>query len=423
MAQNQQPKALARQPLATGRRVDATRTTRRAHPPKLATLVLMASVGPLAMNVFLPSLPTMSRHFNVDYSEIQLVISAYLVALAVMQLFIGPASDRFGRRPVLLICFSLFCVATLAAIYSPTFHVLLGWRLVQSLSAAGIVLSRAIVRDVFAPEDSASKIAYITMGMSVTPMIAPFLGGYLDEHFGWQASFWLTFALGLIALIVLWFDLEETNLDRSSSIRAQFRAYPELLRAPRFWGYTATATFVSGAFFAFLGGGPYVSTEMLHMTPSQYGIHFGIVSVGYMAGNFLSGRFTKALGMNRMMLMGSIAGVAGMILSLMLFGAGYYHPLSLFGPAALVGVGNGMALPSANAGIVSVRPHLAGSASGLGGSLMIAGGALAAASASSLLRPDTGPFPLIYVALISALCGVVSSWLVIRRTAKVGELE
>jgi DHA1 family bicyclomycin/chloramphenicol resistance-like MFS transporter len=403
--------------------MDARPTVKRAHPPKLATLVLMASVGPLAMNVFLPSLPTMSRYFNVDYSVIQLVISAYLVALAVMQLFIGPASDRYGRRPVLLICFSLFCIATLAAIFSPTFSVLLGWRLVQSLSAAGIVLSRAIVRDVFAPEDAASKIAYVTMGMSVTPMIAPFIGGFLDEHFGWQASFWLTFAFGLIAVVFLWFDLEETNLEPSSSMRSQFRAYPELLTSPRFWGYTATATFASGTFFAFLGGGPYVSTEILHMTPSQYGIHFGIVSLGYMAGNFLSGRFTKAWGMNRMMLMGSMVGVVGMLASLALFGAGYYHPLSLFGPAAIVGIGNGMALPSANAGIVSVRPHLAGSASGLGGSLMIAGGALAAAMASSLLGPTTGPFPLIYVALGYALCGVVASLLVIRRTAKVGELE
>jgi len=284
-------------------------------------------------------------------------------------------------------------------------------------------LSRAIVRDVFAAEDSASKIAYITMGMSVTPMIAPFIGGYLDEHFGWQASFWLSFGFGLVAVVVLWFDLEETNLDPSPSMRAQFHAYPELLRSPRFWGYTATATFASGTFFAFLGGGPYVSTEILQMTPSQYGIHFGIVSFGYMAGNFLSGRFTKAWGMNRMMMLGSLVGVAGMLLSLACFAAGFYHPISLFGPAALVGVGNGMALPSANAGIVSVRPHLAGSASGLGGSLMIAGGALAAATASSLLGPDTGPFPLIHVALASALLSVLASYWVIRRTAKVGELE
>jgi DHA1 family bicyclomycin/chloramphenicol resistance-like MFS transporter len=394
-----------------------------ANPPKLATLVLMASVGPLAMNIFLPSLPTMSRHFNVDYSVIQLLISLYLVALAVVQLFIGPASDRYGRRPVLLICFSLFCVATVAAIYSPSFQVLLGWRLLQSLAAAGIVLSRAIVRDVFAAEDLASKIAYITMGMSLTPMVAPFIGGYLDESFGWQASFWFAFVCGLVAVVVLWFDLEETNLTPSASMRAQFRAYPELMRSPRFWGYTATASFASATFFSFLGGGPYVSTEMLHMSPSQYGIYFGIASLGYMVGNFLSGRFTRAWGMNRMMMLGNIVGVVGMLLSLALFSAGYYHPISLFGPASLVGVGNGMALPSANAGIVSVRPHLAGSASGLGGSLMIAGGALAAAMASSLLDPTTGPYPLIYVALGAAILGVIAAYFVIRRTAQVGELQ
>jgi len=392
-------------------------------PPRLATLVIVASVSALAMNVFLPSLPAMSRHFGVDYSVAQLLVSLYLISLAVVQLFIGPASDRFGRRPVLLICFALFCIATGAAIYAPNFQVLLAWRLVQSLSAAGIVLSRAIVRDTVATEDAASKIGYITMGMSVTPMIAPFIGGYLDEFYGWQASFWFTLAIGVAALATVWIDLSETNLYRSKSMGAQFRAYPELLTAPRFWGYTANAAFVSGTFFAFLSAGPYVSTEILHMTPSQFGLYFGLVSLGYMFGNFLSGRYSRAWGMNKMMLQGHLISAFGMALSLVLFGVGLNHPLSLFLPAALVGVGNGMTLPNANAGIVSVRPHLAGSASGLGGALTMAGGAAMAALASTSIGPEAGPYPLLWVAFSSASLGVLASLYVIRRASQVGELE
>ena len=391
--------------------------------PRLATLILMASVGPLALNIFLPSLPAMARHFQVDYSLIQLLLSLYMAALALMQLIMGPLSDRYGRRPILLVCFVLFCVSTLGALAAPDFGTMLVCRLIQSASAAGLVLSRAIIRDTTATEDAATKLAYVTMGMSVTPMVAPFIGGYLDEHFGWQASFWFAFGFGLIATVIIWLDLAETNIHPSHSIGDQFRSYPELLTSPRFWGYTATATFSSAVFFAFLGGGPYISSEMLHLSPSQYGLYFSLVSLGYMFGNFLSGRFSKVWGMNWMMMAGTVVGVAGMLAATVLYPIMPMNPLWLFLPAAIVGVGNGMTLPSANTGIVSVRPHLAGSASGLGGALMVAGGAAAAELASSLLGPDTGPYPLLIVCLVSAVMSVLATFIVFRRAAEIGELE
>lgn len=393
--------------------------TARAEPPRLLTLVVAASVGPLAMNVFLPSLPNMSAHFGVPYSVIQLVVSLYLVALAAVQLLIGPASDRYGRRPVLLISFVIFIIATVAAVYAPTIQTLLICRVLQSFSAAGFVLARAIVRDTVDTEETASRIGYVTMGMALTPMIAPFIGGYLDELYGWQASFWLSAAFGVVAFVIVWFDLKETNLFQSSSMRAQFRAYPELLRSQRFWGYTLTATFASGVFFAFLGGGPFISTEMLHLTPSQYGFYFGIISIGYMLGNFFAGRYSKSIGMNLMMLYGNIIMCIGLIACLLLFLAGYWHPLSLFGSASFIGIGNGMTLPNANAGIVSVRPHLAGSASGLGGALTMFGAAALAALASSVLTIETGPYPMLAIMLASAVCSTIASALVIQRTRTV----
>ena len=141
---------------------------------------------------------------------------------------------------------------------------------------------------------------------------------------------------------------------------------------------------------------------MLELTPSQYGFYFGIISVGYMLGNFLSGRFAKVFGLNRMMLSGNVVAVSGMVLAIVLFAAGFYHPLSLFGPVFFTGVGNGMTLPSANAGIVSVKPHLAGSASGLGGALQIGGGAALSMLAGALMTPQSGPFPLLWVMLLSS---------------------
>jgi len=394
----------------------------KAAAPSLFTLVIAASVGPLAMNVFLPSLPNMAAHFKVSYATTQLLVSLYLVALAVTQLFIGPASDRFGRRPVMLICFAIFIAATIAAIYAPTMQVLLAIRVLQAFSAAGVVLSRAIVRDTVGAEDAASRIGYITMGMSVTPMIAPFIGGHLDELYGWQSTFWLTAALASVALVFLYFDLRETNHNRSVSIAAQFRSYPELLGSRRFWGYSMIATFTSGVFFAFLGGGPFVATEILGLSPSRYGLYFGIISLGYMLGNFIAGRFSRTVGLNRMMLAGNLVNCAGIVICYVLFQAGFVHALSLFAPAGLIGVGNGMTMPNANAGMVSVKPRLAGSASGLGGALTMAGSALLAAAGGAMLSVQSGPYPMLLIMFGSSIVSTLTSIFVLRRERSVGKL-
>ena len=263
-------------------------------------------------------------------------------------------------------------------------------------------------------DQAASLIGYVTMGMSLMPMVGPMIGGFLDESFGWQAVFGFTLAFGLVTLALVWADLGETNRAPSASFAAQWRAYPDLFRSRRFWGYSATATLASGAFFAFLGGGPWVASEVLGMTPSQLGFHFGFIAVGYMIGNFLSGRYTGRVGINRMMLAGGIVATAGILLAVVFFRIGVTTPLAFFGSILFVGLGNGLVLPSANAGIVSVRPHLAGSASGLGGALMIGGGALLSVVAGASLGPGTGAWPLLAIMLASSALGVVSTLDVMR---------
>ncbi len=400
----------------------ASRAIDNTTPPHILTLVIAAATAAVSMNVFLPVLPQMAAHFDADYAVVQLTVSLYLGATAILQLFIGPASDRFGRRPVMLFCFSVFVVSTLAATLSPTVEILLLFRICQAFSAAGMVLSRAIVRDTVEANEAASRIGYITMGMTAAPMIGPLIGGILGETYGWQAPFYLMLGFGLFAVIIVYLDLGETNRTQSSSLGGQFRNYPELLRSRRFWGYSLTAAFTSGAFFAFLGGGPFVATELLGLTPSQYGMYFAVITLGYMLGNFLSGRYSARIGINKMMLAGNIAAFCGMIISLLLFAAGYMHALSLFGPSFLVGLGNGITLPNANAGIVSVRPHLAGSASGLGGALQIGGGAALSVISGALLSVETGPFPLVLVMLASAACGVIATLYVMHVARIAGDV-
>ncbi|MEX0409233.1 multidrug effflux MFS transporter [Aquibium sp. LZ166] len=381
--------------------MDATPPAIRS--PHILTLVIATSTGALAMNVFLPSLPAIARHFSADYAIVQLMVSLYLASTAVLQLFIGPASDRLGRRPVMLGCFAVFLASTAVAIFASTIEFLLVCRVLQGFSAAGMVLSRAVIRDTVGTGEAASRIGYVTMGMALVPMIAPIIGGFLDEIYGWESTFVLTLALGLVATAIVYYDLNETNHFPSSSLSAQFSAYPELLKSRRFWSYTLTAGFTSGAFFAFLGGGPFVSSEILGLAPSGYGLYFALISIGYMIGNYMTGRYSGRVGINIMMLSGNVLASVGGLASIVLFWLGYYHPFSLFGPAMLVGVGNGLTLPNAVAGIVSVRPRLAGSASGLGGAMQIGAGAALSVVSGAFLTVESGPYPLLWVMLLSSI--------------------
>ncbi|WP_085864862.1 multidrug effflux MFS transporter [Pseudooctadecabacter jejudonensis] len=388
-------------------------------PPHIGTLILMAGVGALSLNVFLPSLPSMAEHFGVDYSLMQLSVSLYLAMTAVVQILIGPISDRYGRRPVVIGCTALFVVVSLGAIFAPTFGVFLACRLLQTSIATGFAMSRAIVRDMVPQDQAASMIGYVTMGMSIVPMLGPVAGGALDQWFGWQASFWMLAVGGLALLIIVYFDQGETFERQTGGFRGQLREYPALLTSQRFWGYCLAAAFASGAFFAYLGGAPFVGSDVFNMTPAELGLYFGAPAIGYMVGNGVSGRYSVRVGVNSMVLMGALITVIGMVLLLAFDVAGLQHPLVFFGFMIFIGLGNGVLLPNANAGMLSVRPHLAGSAAGLGGAFMIGGGAGLSAIAGFILGPGTGAAPLIILMLLTTLASVVCALWVIARARTV----
>ncbi len=284
----------------------------RRTPPHIATLILIAGLAALSLNIFLPSLPLMAGHFGVPYAAMQLSVSLYLAATAVLQVFVGPISDRYGRRSVMLVATAIFSLATLGAVLAPDFITFMVCRMLQATIATGFVLSRAVVRDMVAQDQAASMIGYVTMGMSVVPMVGPVIGGTLDEVFGWQASFVLLGVGGLGLLALVWADQGETKPMQSGGFAAQVRQYPQLLRSQRFWGYCLAAATASGAFFAYLGGAPYVGSEVFGLDPATLGFYFGAPAVGYMAGNFLSGRYAVRVGVNRMVLAGGLVTTLGL---------------------------------------------------------------------------------------------------------------
>ena len=278
----------------------------RTTPPHIITLILLAGMSASVMNMFLPSLPKMTDHFETEYRIMQLSVALYLGASGVLQIFIGPLSDKYGRRPVLLWSMTGFLIATLGCIWAPTIEVFLFFRICQAIIAAAMVLSRAAVRDMFDQDKAASMIGYVTMGMAIVPMVSPMFGGMLDQLIGWKATFWVLFSLGAMTLWLTWADMGETARVSGKSLTGQFAEYPELFQSPRFWGYSLAAGFCSGAFFAYLGGGPFVGSVVFGMSPFWVGIYFGAPAVGYFFGNMLTGMLAQRVGVNKLVLIGAL---------------------------------------------------------------------------------------------------------------------
>ena len=379
----------------------------KSSPPHIVTLVSLAGMSALAMNIFLPSLPGMTEYFGTTYTVMNLSISMYLAVTALLQIFIGPISDKLGRRPVVLTSFFIFFVATIGCLLSKSIELFLFFRMLQAVIVTGMVLSRAIVRDIVGSEKAASMIGYVTMGMAIVPMFAPAIGGLLNDLFGWKANFSMLLLICLIITVFAYFDLGETNKNTSRSISEQIREYPELFGSKRFWAYCFTTVFASGSFFAYIGGAPFVSTNSFNLSSSEFGIYFGLTTLGYVSGSFISGKYSEKFGIQFMLLYGSWITVLGLLTALIVFLLGYEHPIIFFGCMIWAGIGNGMVLPNANAGLLSVRPSLAGSASGIGGAIMLGFGALFAYLAGLISTVDSGVNPLIFLMTFTSIMGVL----------------
>ena len=397
----------------------ATRFLDARTPPHLLTLVLLAGIAALNMSVFLPSLARMAEHFGTSYAVMQFSVSGYLAVTGALQLVIGPLADRFGRRPVVLGALAIFVLASLGAMLAPTAGWFLAFRMAQGAVVTGIVLSRAIVRDMVPQNEAASMIGYVTMGMALVPMIGPMIGGALEEFYGWQATFAFLAAAGLGVLALAAADQGETAPAHEPG-RSHFAEAPELFASPRFWGYVLAAAFASGAFFAYLGGASFVAETVFGLSPLWTGIALGAPAIGYAAGNYLTARFAARTGANRLILIGTLIAAGGMGLSLILTLAGLESPVAFFGLCTFLGLGNGLTMPNATAGLLSVRPRLAGTASGLGGAIMIGGGAALSALAGALLTEETGALPLQVIMVVTSVLSTCAILFVIRRARAVG---
>jgi len=389
--------------------------------PRLLTLILLAALSTLSLNLFLPSLANIAREFQADYALVSLSIAGYLAITAVLQLVIGPMSDRFGRRPVLLWGLSCFLVGSLGCLLADDIYSFLMFRALQGAVIAGWVLSMAMIRDTHSEGEAASLIGYVAMSMAIAPMLGPMIGGLLDEFLGWRASFALYSVMGLALLLLCWLDLKETNRSPSATFAVQFDAYPELFASRRFWGFALCAMFSTGAFYVFLAGVPLVAARQFSISPGVLGFYMGTITAGFAVGSFIAGRYSNRFARTTMMISGRSIAVTGLTLGLILFLAGYAHGLTLFVATIFVGVANGISMPGVNAGAISMRPGLAGSAAGLLGASTVGAGALLTTFTGYLLEEGDAAVRLLGIMLCCsalALSAAIYVLIIDRREAR-----
>ena len=371
-------------------------------------LVALTACGTMGMHVIIPALPATARALNMSIGTTQLTITLYLIGLAVGQLFYGPVSDRFGRRPVLLTGLSLFTAASVVTACAPNAAVLIGSRILQSIGGcAGLVLGRAAVRDSATPDKAAGQLALLTLVMSVVPALAPAVGGYLTAYIHWRASYVLLALLGGLTLLVTFLILPETNRERpgGSSAGSLLTGYAILVRSRAFLGYSVGGACSTTSFYAFMSASPFIFENVLHRPTQEVGLYYIFLMGGVGAGSFLANRLSRIVALRDGLRIANFVTIAGAILFVLFDVLDILSGPSVTGAVTLFMVGAGMASPFALAGSVSVNPRTIGAASGMYGFFQMGYGMLCTV-AVELWRPGA-VYPVAVIMLVSVLAGQV----------------
>jgi MFS transporter, DHA1 family, multidrug resistance protein len=338
-----------------------------------ALLALLTAVGPLSVDLYLPSLPEIGRALAASPAAVQLTISAYLVGFGVGQILYGPLADRYGRKPIMLGALLLFCVATLVCAAAPSVEALIAARAVQAFGAAGaIVLARAVVRDLYEGARAGRELSLMAMIMGLAPIIAPVIGSLLQSAFGWRSCFVFIFAAGLVATAAVHWLLPETlrpRLHQPVTIAGILGSFGIVARNRGALAYVAIIAAGYGGLFAFISASSFVLQNIHGLTPLGFAVSFAVASVGYLGGTFLAAKLVTRWGIDR-----TIGwGVAALALAgLAMVAATALVPDAVAGivaPMMIYLFGLGLAMPQAIAGALQPFPDRAGAASSLIGAV------------------------------------------------------
>ena len=368
----------------------------------------MTGLSVLSLNMFLPSLGSIARDLSSDYAVVSLAVAGYLALSAVVQLIAGPLSDRIGRRPVVLGSIVVFILCSAACAVATSVWTFLGFRMLQSAMVACGAVAMAAVRDTRDEQTAAGTLSTISAAMALAPMLGPVLGGFLDTAFGWRSVFWFYAGSGVVLLALVWVDMGETRVQRTEDDPKPRIA--ELLGDVRYWAFVLCTAFSVGSFFIFLAGAPLVAESSFDISSAEIGLIIGSITFGFMFGSFVSARLSKRLALTQTILIGRVLACVGLSAGLIVMAFVPVTPLLFLATTLFVGVGNGLTMPNGNAGAMSVRPDMAGSAAGISSAFMVALGAVLTFLSGFVLAVIATPQALIIMMLGSAVIGLFAAY-------------
>ncbi|MBN9537538.1 MAG: multidrug effflux MFS transporter [Alphaproteobacteria bacterium] len=345
----------------------------------IALLVALGSFGPLTMSIYTPVMPSVGHDLVATPDNVKLTLTTYMIGFAVGQLFYGPLSDRYGRRPVLLGGLFFFTLTTFACSFAPSIGGLIGLRILQGLGAAsGSVLGRALTRDAYTFQEMPLVMSWISLGQNIAPSLAPTIGGVLGEWASWRATFWFVGGFGAILFLVVLAGLGETNKFRSErlDLGSLMRGSGEMLRDRRFLGHILPLGFAFAMNFGMLAGVPFILQESLGFSPREFGLIVLLSVGGFTAGTFVNNRLMGRVAPSTIIQHSGWFHVAALIGMAALSLSGVVTWWAIVGPHMVLSFGTGMIVANANAGAVGMYPKLAGTASSLAGLAQMGMGAM-----------------------------------------------
>jgi len=375
----------------------------------------LSAVGPLTTDMYLPSLPDIARQLAASTAQVQLTISAYLIGFAVGQIIYGPISDRHGRKPVLLGAIALYCAASLACALSVSIEMLIMARFAQALGGCGgIVLSRAMVRDLYWGARAGRELSVIGAVMALAPVLAPVIGGVLQTAFGWRSAFFTLVVAGIAGAVVVWPLLPETLAQRAAEPVSPFsivRSYRIVVRNKAYLAYLGIGSMSYAGLFAWISAASFVLQDLYGLSPFTFGVAFAVGSVGYMTGSTLSARLTHRFGLDGILGLGGCTVAVGGLTMVVAVALGLTSALSLVIPIAIYLAGLGMVLPQSIAGAMTPFPERAGAASSLLGFVQQSVAAISGACVGVLLGKSAWPLA---AGVAIAGCATLTLWVATR---------